>query len=131
MIARLALLLALLTALPNPAFAAEDEAFDFAYVMRDGDPAYAQHRAYTGLSLRDRHRPLDGANLGVKDSKVIGRSLGVRFGLREETPAAAAPARARIEALAAEGVRGFLLDLPLADVIEAGRALAGPGLLLF
>jgi ABC transporter substrate binding protein (PQQ-dependent alcohol dehydrogenase system) len=131
MITRLAVLLALLTALPSPVFAAEAVTFDFAYLMRDGDPAYVQRRAYTGLTLRDRQRPVEGARLGVKDSKVIGRSLGLRFGLREEILAEETSSVERIEALAAEGVRVFLLDLPLADVIEAGRALAARDLLLF
>ena len=131
MIARLALLLFLLAVWPDPVFPAELEAFDAAYLMRDGDPAYAQRRAYTGLSLRDRQRPLEGARLGLKDSAVIGRALGIRFGLREETLAEGAPAVERIEALAAEGVRVFLLDLPLAEVVAAGRALATRDLLLF
>jgi ABC transporter substrate binding protein (PQQ-dependent alcohol dehydrogenase system) len=131
MITRLALLLALLAVMPNPVFAATTETFEFAYLMRDGDPAYAQHRAYTGLSLRVRQHPLEGARLGVKDSTVIGRALALRFDLREETLTADAPALARIQALAAEGVKVFLLDLPLADVIEAGRALATSDLLLF
>ncbi len=131
MIIRPVLLLFLLAVVPSPGVPAEPEAFDFAYVMRDGDPAYVQRRAYTGLSLRDRQRPLDGARLGVRDGKIIGRAQGLRFGLREEILAEGAPAVERIEALAAEGVRAFLLDLPLADVIEAGRALATRDLLLF
>jgi len=131
MIARSALLLVLLIALAGQAIAAEREIFDFAYLMREGDPAYAQHRAYTGLSLRDRQRPLEGARLGIRDSKIIGRALGYRFDLREETLAEGASALARIEALSAEGVRIFLLDLPLVEVVELARALVTRDLLLF
>ena len=131
MITRLALLLALLAALPTPAFPAEPEVFAFAYLMRDEDPAYVQHRAYTGLSLRDRQRPLAGARLGVRDSRIIGRALGFRFDLREESLPAGVSARERIEALAAEDVRVFLLDLPLAEVIDLARTLANRDLVLF
>ncbi len=131
MIIRLALLLCLLATLPSPVFSAEREVFDFAYLMRDGDPAYARHRAYTGLSLRDRQRPLEGARLGIRDSKIIGRALGYRFGLREESLPEGVSAVARIDALSAEGVQVFLLDLPLAEVTETARALADRDLLLF
>ncbi len=128
---RLACLFVLLTVLSGPAFAAERETFDFAYLMRDGDLAYARHRAYTGLSLRDRQRPLEGARLGVRDSKAIGRALGFRFGLREENLSEDASSLERIEILAAEGIRVFLLDLPLAEVTELARAVANRDLLLF
>jgi len=131
MITRLTFLFFLFAVMPGPVISAELEAFDFAYLMREGDPAYVQRRAYTGLSLRDRQHPVEGARLGVQDSKIIGRAQGLRFDLREETLAEGAPALARIEALAAEGVRVFLLDLPLADVIEAGHALAASDLMLF
>jgi len=131
MIIRRVWLLALLTLLGSAASAAERTAFDFAYLMREADSAYEPHRAYTGLSLRDLHRPLDGARLGVKDSRIVGRALGYNFGLREETLAEGEAALARLEALAAEGVRVFLLDLPLAEVAELGRALAARDLLLF
>ena len=131
MITRFALLFVLTAILPSPVYPAEREAFDFAYLMRDDDPAYIQHRAYTGLSLRDRKRPLAGARLGLRDSRIIGRALGVRFGLREENLLKGSPALERIEALATEGVGVFLLDLPLAEVTELARALTNRDLLLF
>jgi len=131
MITRFAFLFVLLTTLPGPVFAAERAAFDFAYLMRDSDPAYAQHRAYTGLSLRDRQRPLAGARLGLRDSRIIGRALGFRFALREENLSEDASSLERIEALSIQGIRVFLLDLPLAEVTELARVLANRDLLLF
>ncbi len=113
-----------------PAVAAK-EAFSFAYLQRENDPAYATHRAYTGLVLRDRTPPLDGAKTALRESRVLGRSIGVTFELREETLGEADEVVAAIEALAAEGTWVFLLDLPLEDVKQAAATLAGRDLLLF
>ena len=98
---------------------------------RENDPAYEHHRAYTGLVLRDRRPPLDGAKTALRDSRVLGRSIGVKFELLEATLGEADEAVAAVEALAAEGTRVFLLDLPLEDVRQAAAALADKDLLLF
>ncbi len=41
-------------AAPTATTVAAKEAFSFAYLQRENDPAYEQHRVYTGLVLRDR-----------------------------------------------------------------------------
>jgi ABC transporter substrate binding protein (PQQ-dependent alcohol dehydrogenase system) len=114
----------------NPALAAK-EVVSFAYLQRENDPAYEPHRAYTGLALRDRRPPLEGAKTALREARVLGRSVGVAFELREAALGEADDAVAAIEALAAEGTRIFLLDLPLADVRQAAASLAGKDLLLF
>lgn len=111
--------------------AAERVPFEVAYLWRDGDPAYAQRRAYTGLRLRDRQRPLPGAQLAIKESKVLGRALGYRFGLREEELSGETDALTRVEALINDGIGVFLLDLPIDEVAALGRALAGRDVILF
>ena len=50
------------------------ETFAFAYLQRAGDPHYDRHRAYTGLTLRDRYPPVGGARVALRDSRVIGRA---------------------------------------------------------
>jgi len=120
-------LLALSTA---PALAAK-EVVTFAYLQRENDPAYERHRAYTGLVLRDRTPPLDGAKTALRDSRILGRSIGVKFELHEKMLGGTDDAVAAIEALAADGTRIFLLDLPLGDVTQAAAALAHEDLLLF
>ena len=58
----LALLLLLVVAVPGaPSRAADPQDFVFVYLYQDYDPAYAEQRAYTGLKLRERKRPLAGA----------------------------------------------------------------------
>jgi len=119
-----------LAGVPGPA-AAADEVFAFAYLARENDPAYAPHRAYTGLVLRDRAPPLDGAKTALKESRVMGRALGLTFALDDVTLGEADDAVAAIETLLAAGTRVVLLDLPLADVKQAAKALAGENVLLF
>ena len=82
MIIRLLLAAWLLALCSVPALAAK-EVFSFAYLQRENDPTYEQHRAYTGLTLRDRTPPLDGAKTAMRESRVLGRALGVKFELRE------------------------------------------------
>ncbi len=128
---RAALPLLLFFLLSTVARAAERASFDFVYLYRDGDPSYAQTRAYTGLRLRDRQRPIDGARVAIKESKVLGRALGLQFGLREESLAPGDDAAARIEAFVSAGVGVFLLDLPLAELAELSRAFAQRPVLFF
>ncbi len=120
----------LLALCATPALAAK-EVVSFAYLQRENDPAYAPHRAYTGLVLRDRTPPLDGAKTALRESRILGRSTGVKFELREETLGEADEVVAAIEALAGEGTQIFLLDLPLEDVKQAAAFLADRDLLLF
>ena len=127
---RLPALLAVLWLAAAPALA--QETFRFGYLQRAQDAFYDPHRAYTGLTLRDRHRPVDGARLALRDSRIVGRALGVKFELVEKSLAEDASARDAVEALARdEGVDAMLLDLPLEDVITLGSAPAGGVPLLF
>jgi ABC-type branched-subunit amino acid transport system substrate-binding protein len=130
MIIRLFVTAWLLALCATPALAGK-EVFSFAYLQRENDPAYEQHRVYTGLVLRDRSPPLNGAKTALRESRVLGRSIGVKLELHEATLEATDEVVAAIEALAAEGTRIFLLDLPLEDVKQAAATLAGRDLLLF
>lgn len=113
--------------------AQEPATFKFIYVYRKADPAYEPHKSYTGLVLRDRHRPLDGAQTALRDSRVLGRALGVSFELVEQEIPAGESAPATISRTAVwSGPAAFLLDLPLEEVAAAGQQLAGEGhLILF
>ncbi len=59
------------------------ETFSILYLGRDQDRAYAARRSYTGLSLRDVKRPIDGARLAVRATRVLARAIGVTFELEE------------------------------------------------
>ena len=106
--------------------------FPIVYLQRAEDPFYARHRVYTGLKLRDRHRPLAGAKVAIRESRVLGRAMGLGFELMErslspgEDPAEAIEASARDQ-----GAGVFLLDLPLDDVTALASKLSRQNLVLF
>lgn len=124
----LALLAGVATLPPGPA-AAVDSAL-IVYLGIEGDPYYEPQPVYTGLSLRDRPRPLDGVRLGFRDTRVLGRALGVTFELvevllppGEVPPSAIRDARAR-------GALAVLLDLPPAEMAAAVASAVSGGVLI-
>ena len=129
-ILRLASLLALLaTAWPGTPRAEE---FVFAYIGIADDPYYAAERRYTGLVLKQPHPPLPGARLGLRDSRIIGRALGLEFKLIEYFLPTDGDVAAAIEALRREsGARAFLLDLPADRLRAVAEKLARAPVLLF
>ena len=108
------------------------ETFVFAYVGIADDPYYDAERRYTGLVLKQPHPPLPGAKLGLRDSRIIGRSLGIKFKLIEHVVANDGDVAAAIEALRRDaGAQAFLLDLPAQSLRAAAERLADAPVLLF
>ncbi len=105
--------------------------YTFAYIGLETDPHYQEVRAYTGLTLRQPYRPLDGVAVAVRESRVIGRSLGLSFELAEAMLDADADVVAAMESLIADrDVAVFVLDLPLAQMIRVRDYFAGRDLIL-
>jgi len=119
MIARLFLCLVLFAGT-----AGANETARIVYLGLEGDTHYEPRRAYTGVLIGHVHRPVDGARLAMKGTRVLGRALGLSFLLEERllaTEMEAAPALA--EALGS-GAAAVLLDLPedaMARALEAPR----------
>ncbi len=88
------------------------------YFGMAADPHYQPQPFYTGLSLRDRHRPIEGVRLGLRDTRVLGRALGLAFAAEEVIAGAdrLAPALAAIEDSRPAAI---LLDLPPDGMAEA------------
>ncbi len=108
------------------------EEFVFAYVGIADDPYYEAERRYTGLVLKQPHPPLPGAKLGLRDSRIIGRALGLKFKLIEHVVANDGDVAAAIEALRRDsGAQAFLLDLPALRLRAVAEKLAGAPVLLF
>jgi ABC transporter substrate binding protein (PQQ-dependent alcohol dehydrogenase system) len=127
---RLASLLFLLAAIWPGALRAEE--FVFAYVGIADDPYYLAERRYTGLVLKQPHPPLPGAKMGLRDSRIIGRALGLKFKLVEHLVPEDGDVAAAIEALRKDsGARAFLLDLPADRLRAAAEKLADAPNLLF
>ena len=105
------------------------EIFSIGYVQRADDPLYAPHRAYTGLTLRDNRRPVDGAKTALRESRILGRALGLKFELVERTLVDGEDPVAVVNALAEDdGIAFVLLDLPIDDVIALAKS-ASPSVL--
>ena len=77
------ILLALVLAVT--AAAAEVRTVKIAFVDRAGDPFYAHRESYGGIYDATRQPAVSGAELGVKDARIIGRAIGVAFQLLRET----------------------------------------------
>ena len=123
----------LAAALPAAApSAAEREDFTFVYLYQEDDPGYVEQRAYTGLKLRERKRPLPGAEAAIKEVRILGRALGLRFKLKAvEVPEGEDPTGFVRGLAARDGASIFLLDLPLATVSGLAEGLAVDDVILF
>jgi ABC transporter substrate binding protein (PQQ-dependent alcohol dehydrogenase system) len=112
MIARLIILVVLL-ATPLRA----EDAARLVYIGTADDPYYEPDPLYTGLSLKDRQRPLEGARLALRDARVIGRALGVAFEL-DEVLANPGEVAETLRQLDPPHPLAILLDLPPQEMAE-------------
>lgn len=116
----------------SSAAAARADEFLFAYISLTDDPHYAAERRYTGTILKQPYPPLSGAKLAIRDSRVIGRPLGIEFKLLEQAVGPGADVAATIQSLNQEtGAAIFLLDLPVDILRAAADKLAAAPLFLF
>ena len=114
-----------------PAGSAETTNLAVGYVEITDDPRYEEKRAYARIRVRPHDRPLPGALMAVRESRVLGRALKINFSLERARGKTAAEIVVAIERMAAAGVRFFLIDADAAVITAVGAATAGRGLLLF
>lgn len=130
MMNRLAAIL-LIFVLAVTAAAAEVRTVKIAFVDRAGDPFYAHRESYGGVYDATRQPAVAGAELGVKDAKIVGRAIGVTFQLLRATVPEGAGAAAFVgQLMQRENPVAAILDLPEADV-EAVAAALGQDVVLF
>lgn len=111
--------------------AAERTAFTIGYLEIDGDARYEAPRSYAGIEVRPRHRPWPGAEMALRDSRILGRALKLDFALERARAADAGALAQRMDALAAQGVRFFLADADGAALSALAEHARGRGLMLF
>src|SRR5688572_7148393 len=92
------------------------QALVIGYLFRPDDPTYQPHAAYTGLRLLDRHPAIDGARLAMRDSRIVGRAVGISFDLVERPVAEGEDAVMAARDLL-EAARIMVLDLPLGETL--------------
>jgi ABC transporter substrate binding protein (PQQ-dependent alcohol dehydrogenase system) len=100
------------------------------YLGLQDDPWYDPQPVYTGLSLRDRSRPVDGARTALRSARVLARALGIAVALDERLLAPGASAVQAVRDARAEGALAILLDLPAQDMAEIVAAEGDAGGLL-
>ncbi|MGI9426853.1 MAG: amino acid ABC transporter substrate-binding protein [Hyphomicrobiaceae bacterium] len=110
MISRLVLLGALFMSV-TAGTAGASEMLSILYLGRQHDPAYLTRRAYTGLSLRDVKRPVAGARLAIRATRVLARAIGVRFELEERLLSGKADLTVGLAEAIAEPGRIIIADL--------------------
>lgn len=123
---------AMVSLMSLPGAMAATEALRLVYLTRQADPYYRTHRAYTGLTLREQHRAIDGIKVGLRESRILSRGIGIAFKLQEVTVAPEQTVNDAIRRMREEDSAGiFILDLPIEDVRKAAGAFAADELLLF
>lgn len=113
------LLVALL--LSGPSFAAGE--IKFVYLGLQGDTYYEPQVTYTGLSLKDHQRPVEGVELGLRGTRVLGRALKLKFGYEEILAGTTEDILTAVRSAKDQNVTALLLDLPeeqMEEVLELG-----------
>jgi ABC transporter substrate binding protein (PQQ-dependent alcohol dehydrogenase system) len=96
------------------------------YVDRDGDPYYARRFSYGRIYDATRQSAISGAELGVKDARIIGRAIGSTFTLSRLTLSPNALAAKEIAVrLKSESNVAVILDLPTKDIQEIANNTIG------
>lgn len=85
-------------------------------------------KSYPGQPLG---RPVEGARVAIAESRFSLEQAGLNVTLMDVEASGIEDAESRIDELAKQGVRHFLLDLPGAAVENLGQAFRQSGLMLF
>ena len=111
--------------------ASEVTTLPIGYLEITGDGRYEQKRAYAGIPIRPRFRPVAGAELAVHESRVLRRALKVEITLERASGETAADLVSAIDRLVAEkGVRFFLIDAAAEVTSAVAEGTRGKALLL-
>ena len=110
---------------------AETTALPIGYLEITDDPRYEEKRAYARIRVRPHDRPRPGAELAVRESRIPGRALKIKFLLQPTEAKTAAGLVAEIDRMTAAGVRLFLIDADSTVLDAVGAATAGRNIVLF
>ena len=126
MITKLLSGLLVLLALAPPA-SAQEQNVSIAFIDRAGDPFYAPSEGYGGIYRVDRGSVIAGAELAIKDAKILERAENVKFTLVHRTLEAGETVEASLLELAKSGAPvAAILDLPLDEVEAASHGASLP-----
>ncbi len=118
-------------ATPGQAQQAQTTTVTFGYLSIKHDPRYAPIETYANIILREAIDPFQGAQVALRDGRIMGRALKLNFALERVEGADAEALMAGLEQLYADkGARFFLVDAPGAVVAKLVEATRGRDLLL-
>lgn len=102
------------------------------YAQLDDDPSYRVDRRYAGIEFKPRGRPLPGAEVALRESRIVGRAIGVKFKLEKVSGKNAAELAAAVNRLHEEQNTPFVLvDAPAETLLTVADTTQGKPLLLF
>ena len=96
------------------------------------DPRYDEKRAYARIRVKPHDRPVAGAEVAIRDSKIFSRALNINFELKRIEAENAAALVERISYMNKKsGVQFFIVDADSETLSFTARATAGTNMLLF
>jgi len=102
------------------------------YVEITDDPRYEEKRAYARIRVKPHHRPVAGAELAIRESRILGRALNMKFELIRAGAQNAAELIRQIRRMNAEsGVQFFIVDADARVLTSIAGATADIEILLF
>ena len=87
----------------TPALAVETMLLPIGYLEITDDPRYEEKRAYARIRVRPHDRPRPGAEMAVRESRVLGRALKIKFSLERAEAKTATALVSEIRRMAAAG----------------------------
>lgn len=112
----LCMLLLVLPTTSNAAAATLAKEFHIGYVSRIDEPYYSPQRFYAGMELQAPKRSIEGVHLALRESRVLGRSLGIKFTIEEVATADPDSALELVRQTISNGTVFLILDLPLNEI---------------
>ncbi len=126
----LLVLAALLMALPAATAAQRPEVVIGYFGLRK-DPRWQAWETYANLVLREEMDPADGARVAMRDARIVGRVLKVKFRLEVRRERDLEQLKAAFEELHAAGLRYALVDLPADQLVAFTRPYRAREVLFF
>ena len=110
--------------LPGPAPTGPVTTVKVGFLDFQNDVRYHPQVAYTRIEIAPALHPVEGARLGIADTKIITDAVNIQLSLDEQQAADAGDAIAKLQAMAAAGERFAIVDLPGDVLAQVGSALA-------
>lgn len=101
------------------------------YIGIENDSRHEPIVGYARLIIKERSRPVSGAQTGLLEAQSVERVANITFALRKVFVASDGDLPGRIDSLRRSGIRYFLLDAPDHAFAAIAQAVKGQDLLIF